>query len=129
MTEMIFKRLLGNTDVEDALAQLDTLTKEENLMTVARTLQVTHHVDDNVTLIKGAVHNVDGDVKATKELTHHVDQNVLSIKQDISDVSGDVKETKELTHDVHKEMRVMKEGAQNIDHNVKVIKCGAQQSH
>jgi hypothetical protein len=43
--ETFFKRVVGRTDVEDALLRLDTLTKEENLMATARTLEVTHHVD------------------------------------------------------------------------------------
>jgi hypothetical protein len=42
--ETCCKRVVGRTDVEDALLRLDTLTKEENLMATARTLEVTHHV-------------------------------------------------------------------------------------
>ena len=42
--EKFLKRLMGKTDVENALQRLDMLTKEENLMTNARTLEATHHV-------------------------------------------------------------------------------------
>jgi hypothetical protein len=35
---------MGKTEVENALQRLDMLTKEENLMTSARTLEATHHV-------------------------------------------------------------------------------------
>ena len=56
------KRLMGKTDVEDALERLDMLTKEENLMTVARTFKATHevnevtqHVDTKVTVIEEVV--------------------------------------------------------------------------
>jgi len=73
------KRLLGNTDVDDALERLNELTKEENLMTVARTLKVVHHVDDNVAVIKDVVHKVDGHVKGAIELSSYVDQNVTAI--------------------------------------------------
>lgn len=45
-TEKFIKRLIGKTEVEDAL------TKEENLLTAARILAVTHHVDDNVQVIR-----------------------------------------------------------------------------
>ncbi|KAI0274202.1 hypothetical protein BGY98DRAFT_1099122 [Russula aff. rugulosa BPL654] len=45
--ETFMKRLMGKTDVEDAFERLDTLTKEENLMTAARTFEATHHVDTN----------------------------------------------------------------------------------
>jgi hypothetical protein len=60
VSEQFLKRLIGKTDVEDALIQLDSLTKEENLMAVARTLEVVHHVDDKVEVI-------DQNVKGVKE--------------------------------------------------------------
>ena len=44
-TEQILRRLAGRTEVEDAVLQLDMLTKEENLMVVARNLEVTHRVE------------------------------------------------------------------------------------
>jgi len=46
------KRLVGETDVEDALLRLDVLTKEECLIAVARNLEVAHHVDHNVNTTK-----------------------------------------------------------------------------
>ena len=39
--EKILKKLAGRTDVEDAILQLDMLTKEESLMVVVRNLEVT----------------------------------------------------------------------------------------
>jgi hypothetical protein len=56
------KRLVGKKDIEDALLRLDSLTKEESLMTVARTLEVAHRVDN-------VVRDVDGNMKATKHGT------------------------------------------------------------
>ena len=61
-TEKFMKRLAGRTDLEDALQRLDILTKEENLMTAARNLEVTHRVDVNV--------------MATQELTRNIHDNV-----------------------------------------------------
>ena len=57
------KRLMGKTDVENAFERLDTLTKEENLMTVARILEATQHVDDKVTVIDEVLQQVDDNVK------------------------------------------------------------------
>ena len=62
VTEQFLKRLIGKTNVEDAFLQLDSLTKEENLMAVARTLEVVHHVNDKVEVI-------DKNVKSVKERT------------------------------------------------------------
>ena len=70
--EKILKKLVGRTDVEDALLQLDMLTKEESLMMLVRNLEVTHHVD-------GVVHDVDDNVKATKVLVEDIDDNVKGI--------------------------------------------------
>jgi hypothetical protein len=51
-SEKLLKRLMGKTDVEDALLRLDSLTKEESLMVAARNLEVTH-------AIKVLVENID----------------------------------------------------------------------
>ena len=102
--EKFVKRIAGRTDVEDALQRLDVLTKEENLMTAARNLEVTHRVDVNV--------------MATQEITHRVDDKVTTIEEAIHDVDGDVKETKQLTRDV-------RDNVITIDDNVKVTRHGA----
>ena len=44
--EKFLKRLIGRTDVEDALLRLDSLTKEESLMAVAKNLEITHRVKE-----------------------------------------------------------------------------------
>ena len=54
-TETFLKRLVGKTDVEDALLRLDVLTKEECLIAVARNLEVSHHVDYNVNAAKNGM--------------------------------------------------------------------------
>ncbi len=98
-TEKFMKRIAGRTDVEDALERLDVLTKEENLMTAARNLEITHRVDANV--------------MATQELTHRVNDKVTTIEEVIHDVDGDVKETKELTRDVRDDVKVTRHGERN----------------
>ena len=79
-TEKFMKRMAGRTDVEDALERLDVLTKEENLMTAARNLEVTHRVDVNV--------------MAAQELTHRVDDKVTTIEEVVHDVNCNVKQPK-----------------------------------
>ena len=115
------KRLMGKTEVEDALQRLDMLTQEENLTTVARTFEAIHHVDVNVkesqqltrhvdtkvTVIEETLQQVDGNVRATQELTHHVDDNIMEIQ--------------ELTYDVHADVEVIKEGTSTIDDNLKIV--------
>lgn len=49
------KRLLGKSDIEDALRRLDKLTQEEARMATAEVLKVTQRVDEKVAvLIDGA---------------------------------------------------------------------------
>ena len=42
------KRLIGKTDMEDALKKLDRLTQEEAQMIIAENLRAMHAVDDKV---------------------------------------------------------------------------------
>ena len=54
-TEKIMKRIVGKTDLEDALKRLDILTKEEALMVAARNLELTRIIHDNVEVTKYGV--------------------------------------------------------------------------
>ena len=66
--EKIMKRIAGKTDVDDALQRLDVLTKEENLMTAVRNLEITHRVDVNVTELTRVIHD---NVEVTKHGVQH----------------------------------------------------------
>jgi hypothetical protein len=89
------KRLMGRTEVGDALERLNMLTQEENLMTVARTFEATQHVDTKVTVIEEALQQVDGNVRATHELTYDVHADVEVIKEGTRAIDDNVKETKD----------------------------------
>jgi hypothetical protein len=89
--EKFMKRLAGRTDVEDALQRLDTLTKEESLMTATRNLEVTHNVVVNVTKIKEAMRDVHGNVV---ELGQRIDDKVTVVQHQVRDISDNVKQTK-----------------------------------
>jgi uncharacterized membrane protein len=84
-SENILKRLVGRTDVEDALSRLDTLTKEESLMMVVRNLEVTHRVD-------GVVHEIDSNVKSNMVVTEDIDNNVKETKLLVEDLEDSMKE-------------------------------------
>jgi hypothetical protein len=47
-SEKYGKRLIGKTDLEDALKKLDKLTQEEARMVIAENLRATHAVDERV---------------------------------------------------------------------------------
>ena len=50
-SEKYLKRLIGKTDIEDALRRLDKLTQEEVRMATAQLLKITQGVDDTVNLV------------------------------------------------------------------------------
>jgi hypothetical protein len=52
------KRLIGRTNVEDALKNLDKLTDEEARMAVAQNLKATHNVDERVKMVGNKVAEV-----------------------------------------------------------------------
>ncbi len=79
----MIKRLLGRTDVENALKRLDILTQEEMRMAVAINLEVTHGIDDNVEAIEAITSDVGGNVNVLKEVTRGVDNNVRAIREGV----------------------------------------------
>src|SRR6266850_3699464 len=68
-SEKFLKKLMGTSDVEDAVLRLDSLTKEESLMAVAKNLEVIHDVKVLAEDIDDKVQGVDQNVKAVKERT------------------------------------------------------------
>ena len=77
------KRIAGRTDVEDGLQRLDVLTKEENLMTAVRNLEITHRVDANVMTTQELTHRVDDKVTTIEEVIHDVCDNVITIDDNV----------------------------------------------
>jgi len=73
----ILKRLVGRTEVEDAVLRLDMLTKEENLMVAARNLEVTHRVDGNVEVTKVLTQDI---LDTTKDIADQLKRNQLQDK-------------------------------------------------
>jgi hypothetical protein len=52
------KRLIGRTDMEDALKKLDKLTQEEARMATAEVLRATHTINEGVRVVKEQVAEV-----------------------------------------------------------------------
>ena len=57
------KKLVGRTDIEDALVRLDELTQDEVRMAAAQGLKATHKVDGMVKNVEGKVQGVDDRVR------------------------------------------------------------------
>jgi hypothetical protein len=57
-SEKYLKKLIGRTEIEDALKRLDKLTQEEARMATAQVLKVTHTVDDKFAVVIDGVHYI-----------------------------------------------------------------------
>ena len=66
-SEKYLKKLVGKTDIEDALKRLDKLTQEELRMATAQLLKLTHSVGDKVTRLDDEVKGVDDKVKEVSD--------------------------------------------------------------
>ena len=61
-SEKYLKKLIGKTDIEDALKRLDKLTNEEVRMVTAQVLEATRTVEDKVNDVDNKVARVDDKV-------------------------------------------------------------------
>jgi tetrahydromethanopterin S-methyltransferase subunit G len=73
------KRLIGRTDVEDALKRLDKLTNEEARMAIAENLRATHAVDERVM-------GVTEQVLAVDDRLANVDDRVANVNDKVTEV-------------------------------------------
>ncbi len=98
-SEKFAKRLIGRTEMEDALKRLDKLIQEEVRMAIAQNLKVTHTIDkgvkqvvDTVVAIDDRVVRVDDRVAAVNDRVASVDNTVKGIDDRMKDVDNKVAE-------------------------------------
>jgi hypothetical protein len=85
------KRLIGRTDVEDALKKLDKLTNEEARMAVLQILKATHNVDERVRGVGDTVVAVDNRVAGVDDRVAKVDDRVAGVDDKVAGVDDTVK--------------------------------------
>ena len=56
--ERFVKKLVGRSEIEDALRRLDKLTHEEGRMAAAQGLRATHGVGERVSSLRNVVHDL-----------------------------------------------------------------------
>ena len=84
------KKILGKTDIEDALKRLDTLTTEEARLAIAETLNVTNRVDDKVDKVDDKVDKVDNKVDKVDDKVDKVDNTVNRVDTKVDNVDDKV---------------------------------------
>ena len=93
------KRLIGRTDIEDALGRLDRLTQDEVRMAAAQGLKATHEVDDKVQGVSTKVQGVDIKVQGVNTKVQGVEDRVRGVDDKIDLVIDGVQLT--LNYPVH----------------------------
>jgi methyl-accepting chemotaxis protein len=88
-SEKFFKKLIGNTEVEDALQRLDKLTLEEAHMAAAELLRISHNVENRVIRVDEGVQGVGDKVEGVDKKVQEVGDKV----QDVGDGVQDVRKT------------------------------------
>jgi hypothetical protein len=83
-SEKYLKKLIGKTDVEDALKRLDKLTNEEVRMVAAQVLETTHTVDDKVARVEDKVLDVGNQVACVDDRVACVDDHVKAIDDKVA---------------------------------------------
>jgi hypothetical protein len=85
-SEKYAKKLIGRTDMEDALKRLDKLTHEEAWMGIAQNLKATHTVGESVrgvvnkvVAIGNRVAGVDDRVASVDDRVRVVDDRVVEV--------------------------------------------------
>jgi archaellum component FlaC len=115
------KKLIGRTDVEDALKRLEKLTNEEVRMATAQVLKATHTVDDRVRVVENKVLDVDNKVAGVDNRVAGVDERVARVDDRVASVDERVAGVDERVTDVDDYVKA-------IDHKVTVVIDGAQPS-
>ena len=90
LTEMFsgkyLKKLVGRTDIEDALKRLDKLTQEEARMATAQALKITHTVDVRVRGVADQVLDVDNRVAGVDDRVVAVDDRLKAVDDKVAAV-------------------------------------------
>jgi hypothetical protein len=89
-SEKYLKKLVGRTDIEDALKRLDKLTQEEARMANAQVLKVAHVVDDRVRGVADEVAGVDARVAGIDTRVAGVDTRVAGVDDRVAGVDDRV---------------------------------------
>ncbi|KAH9988665.1 hypothetical protein BJV77DRAFT_728378 [Russula vinacea] len=85
-----FKKLTGNTDIEDSLARLDKLTQEEARIASAELLKMTHSVDSKVMGVDDRVKGVEGSVQDVRSDVHDVGNKVQGVEGKVLGVDNKI---------------------------------------
>jgi hypothetical protein len=110
-SEKFAKKLIGRTEMEDALKRLDKLTQEEARMAAAQNLKATHDVGERVKGVVDTVEVIDNKVA-------DVDDRVAGVNCQVAGVSGQVADVEDQVASVKEKVVTMNDRVKEIADNV-----------
>jgi archaellum component FlaC len=128
LSEKYLKKLIGKTDIEDALKRLDKLTNEEVRMVTAQVLEATHTVDDKLGRVEDKVLDVDNKVAGVDDRVAGVDGRMARVDERVAVVDDRVAGVDERVAGVDKRVADVDHYVKAIDDKVAVVIDGAQPS-
>jgi archaellum component FlaC len=85
--EKYVKKLVGRTEMEDALKKLDKLTQEEARMAAAQNLKATHAVDERLKGVVDTVEAIDNKMVRVDDLVAGVNDRVAVVDGQVANVN------------------------------------------
>ena len=126
--EKYLKKLVGRTDMEDALKKLDKLTIEEARMATAQTLKATHAVDGRVRGVDDKVLEVKIRVAGVDNKVAGVDKRVAGVDDKVAGVVVRVASVDNKVDNVEVRVASVDDKVKAVDNKVAVVIDGAQVS-
>src|SRR5579863_9330098 len=83
------KKLVGRTDIEDALGRLDRLTQDEVRMAATQGLKATHQVDDKVQGVDDKIDLIIDGVGTTLNSVQLGNEKIRTEMKQVADDMGD----------------------------------------
>jgi uncharacterized protein YoxC len=116
--EKFFKKLIGNTEVEDALQRLDKLTLEEAHMAAAELLRISHNVESRVIRVDEGVQDVGKGVEDVGGKVEGVDKKVQEVDDKVECVDKKVQEVSDTVQGVGDGVQGVRKTVQGVDDKV-----------
>jgi len=120
-TKKYMKKLLGTTDLEDALKRLDKLTNEEAQMATAQVLKVTHTVDKRVMRVADNVVGINDRVAYVDKRLGDVDDRVASVGGRVVRVDNRMAGIDDRVTRVDARVAIIDDGVRSINEMVAVV--------
>ena len=132
-SEKYLKKLIGKTDVEDALKRLDRLTQEEARMASTQLLRFTSMIDDrvggiadNVIVVDDRVAGIDDRVAGVDERVAGVDDCVAGVDERVAGVDERVAGVDDRVAGVDDRVKDVDDKVQAVDDKLAAVMDGAQ---